>query len=144
MLRRVETGETYVGEIPIALFQGDEFKNRKYLKKGAQIVFDGIKNLNIPKNEQIHICSGYIFTKVRESLEEKGFNIFDKKIVGDTQKLAEKEFLKSLVRMGVGSKDKVTKMRSFNSYLRWVLNDLEQREKYVKTGWPAWPKLKGE
>ncbi len=61
-----------------------------------------------------------------------------------TQELAEEEYIRSLVRLGVGDKDEVADMRSFNSFLIWVHEDLEGRERFVKTGWSAWPRLRRE
>jgi len=46
--------------------------------------------------------------------------------------------------MGVGDEASIAGMRSFNAFLEWVLEDLDGRERYVKTGWPAWPRLRGE
>jgi hypothetical protein len=64
------------------------------------------------------------------------------KIMGLTQELAEREYLKSIVRLGVGDMSTVASMRSFNSFLTWVHQDLEAGERYVKTGWSSWPRLR--
>ncbi len=55
---------------------------------------------------------------------------------------AEREFLKSLARLGIGDMTTVASMRSFNSFLAWVHEDLEERERFVKTGWTSWPRLR--
>lgn len=144
MMRRVETGETYVGEVPLTLFQGKAFKSQKYLDVAVEIVLQGVENLEITKDEPIRICSGYILTAARDALKERGFSVSQKRIAGKTQEFAKDEFIKSLVRLGVGERYEVAELRSFNSFLRWVHEDLECRERFVKTGWPAWPRLKGE
>ena len=144
MMRRVETGETYVGEVPLALFQGEAFKSKKYLDEAVEIVLKGLKNLGISQDEPIHICSGYVLMAAREALKEGGFKVTQKRIAGITQELAEEEYIRSLVRLGVGDKDEVAEMRSFNSFLIWVHEDLEGRERFVKTGWSAWPRLRRE
>ncbi len=66
----------------------------------------------------------------------------ERRITGATQELAEEEFLKSLSRLGVGDPEEVAEMRSFDAFLDWVLEDLEERERFVKTGWKAWPRLR--
>lgn len=144
MMRRVETGETYVGEVPLQLFQGDTFQRKLYLDEALGLVRRGLVKLSVLKDEPIHICTGFILSKARESLREAGCTVVPTKIRGETQVLAETEFIKSLVRLGVGDEVKVAGMRSFNSFLRWVREDLETRERYVKTGWSAWPRWRGE
>ena len=42
-MRRVETGESHVGEVPLSLFQGKTFKEKGYLDKAE----DGNVNLFI-------------------------------------------------------------------------------------------------
>ena len=144
MMRRVETGESHVGEVPLSLFQGKIFKEKGYLDKAEEIVLQGIEALNIPKDEPIHVCSGYILSKARDELRERGYNIVQRKITGATQELAEAEFIRSLARMGVGAVWEVSQMRSFPSFLEWVHEDLEHRERFVKTGWSAWPRHRRE
>lgn len=142
MMRRVETGEAYSGEVPLDLFQGHTFREKKYLGKGVQIVLNGARALSISPHEEIRICTGYVLSKAREVLRERGYNVLRAKIVGETQELAEKEFIKSLRRLGVGDEETVAGMRSFNGFLSWVRGDLSMRERFVKTGWPSWPKLR--
>ncbi len=144
MMRRVETGEQHVGEVPLEMFQGSRFKDKDYLDRALEIVQDGIEALNVGKGEPVHICRGYILSKAREVLEASGYNIVHTKIEGRTQELAESEFISSLVRLGVGDKEEVARMRSFNAFLDWVHEDLEVRESFVKTGWKAWPRLRAD
>jgi hypothetical protein len=59
------------------------------------------------------------------------------KIVGPTQDLAKREYLKSLVRLGVGDMSTVASMRIFDSFLAWVHRDFEARESFVKRGWSS-------
>ena len=144
VLRRVEVGEYHIGEVPLTLFQGRIFKEKEYLDRTAEVVLEGIDALKIRKNEYIHVCEGYILSRAREELSKQGFKIVSTKIAGATQKLAETEFIRTLVRLGIGNEVTVAGMRSFKSFLRWVLEDLEHREHFVKTGWSSWPRLKTE
>jgi hypothetical protein len=143
VMRRKETNQVYVEEIPIELFQGPEFKYKVYLRYTLEIIIKGISHLEIQKEEPIHICTGYIFTIAREGLEELGFTVVSVKIEGPTQELAENEFLKHLEKLGVGKNSEIRKIRSFTGFINWLKEDLEKREKYVKTGWNSWPRLRG-
>ena len=142
MLRRIETGETYSGEVPLRIFQGSAFKCKLYLKRAEMLVLEGVKTFEVSKSEPIHMCVGYILSQARETLIERGFNVISMKIRGETQDFAEDQFIMSLVRMGIGDRATVAGMRSFRRFLKWVLEDLEARERFVKTGWPAWARLR--
>ena len=142
MMRRVETGESYSGEISLTMFQGGVFKTKAYLVQSLKVVAEGMERLRVSQDEPIHICTGYIFSRAREALIEEGYTVRGVKIVGPTQELAEREFLKSLVRLGIGDMTTVASMRSFNSFLVWVHEDLEERERFVKTGWSSWSRLR--
>ncbi len=142
VMRRVETNEKFVDEIPLELFQGEEFKYKTYLRYATQISLEGLDELEVLKSEPIHICTGYIFKSAKEILEELGYTVKEVKIIGETQKLAEEEFFKSLEKRGIGITEKLRDIRSFPKFLQWVHEDLETREKYVKTGWKKWKELR--
>jgi hypothetical protein len=142
VMRRVETGESYSGEIPLAMFRASVFITKEYLIQALRVVTEGVEKLRISHDEPIHICSGFILSRAREALIEEGYTVKNVKIVGPTQELAEREYLKSLVRLGVGDMSAVASMRSFNSFLAWVHQDLEARERFVKTGWSSWARLR--
>ncbi|MFP3950905.1 MAG: hypothetical protein ACLFVP_02000 [Candidatus Bathyarchaeia archaeon] len=141
-MRRVGTDERHVGTVPLELFQDDEFKYQTYLRVATQIILQGLDELNVTEDEEVCICSGFILSQARETLREMGYNVKPAKITGVTQDLAEREFIKHLNRLGVGSCSQIKEMRSFNRFLSWVLEDLEDRERFVKTGWKRWPELK--
>jgi maltoporin len=143
-LRRVETEEYVTGEIAPELFKLDEFQYKTYLRYATQIILEGLDTLNAMKNEEIHICTGYIFDHAKDTLKELGYKILEVKIGGKTQTLAEKTFIESLVKQGIGSFKEIAEMRSFNGFLEWIKNDLTNRERYVKTGWKNWPKHRDE
>ena len=139
-MRRVGSNETYVGQIPLQLFRDNKFSQKLYLDEATRIVFEGLENLKVSKAEPINVCSGYLLSKASDGLRSKGFNLSIQRIVGKTQKLAENEFVKSLVKMGVEDEINVSKMRSFKRLLSWVREDLPERERFVKTGWKSWTK----
>jgi hypothetical protein len=141
-MRRVETGEHYTGEVSLELFRQGAFEEKRYLDKAVEIVLRGIEALKVTRAEPIRVCSGYILSKVREELEAEGFKITQARITGPTQELAEREYIRSLVRLGVGGEHEVARMRGFDFFLSWVHEDLEARERFVKTGWHSWPRLR--
>ena len=138
VMRRVETGESHVGEIPLDLFRKPEFKYKEYLRFATQILLEGIDELGVTPEEPLHICTGYVFSSAKETLMELGYRVKEVKITGATQELAENAFVESLVRLGVGSHREIAGMRSFDGLLEWVHEDLEHRERFVKTGWKSW------
>jgi hypothetical protein len=141
-MRRVESGEAYVGEILLNVFRGDAFGEKLYLHEAIRIVGEGVEKLGVTKDEPMRVCTGYILSGVREALKREGYTVVPSKITGATQELAEEEFVKSLVRLGVGGEAEVRRMRRFSSFIKWVRGDLDGRERFVKTGWKAWPRLR--
>ena len=142
VMRRVGTNDRFVGEVPVEAFQGIAFKAKAYLPHVLRIVREGAETLKIPKDEPIRVCTGYIFSEVRRVLANEGYKAIPSKITGVTQGLAEEEYIRHLSRLGVGTSDQVKRLRGFDSYLTWVLRDVDKRERFVKTGWKAWPRLK--
>ena len=142
VMRRVGTNERYVGEVPVEMFQGTSFKTKAYLHHVLRIVREGAEVLGITKDEPVHVCTGYILSEVRKALANEGYIVVPSRITGVTQDFAEEEYAKHLSRLGVGTPDQARKLRGFDSFLAWVLRDVDKREHLVKTGWKAWPKLK--
>lgn len=140
VLRRVITGENTWGEIPLELFQRQEFKYKTYLRSATQIILKGLDQLKASTEEAIHICTGFVFTHAKDTLKELGYKVTEVKIEGETQTLAENRFIESLGRLGLNTHGELSSIRSFNGFLAWVKEDIEDREKYVKTGWRNWPK----
>ncbi len=142
VMRRIGTNEKFVGEIPVEAFQGPAFKAKAYLSYVLVIAREGAEALSITKGEPIHICTGYILSEVRKAFTNEGYKIIPCKITGTTQEIAEEEYIKHLSRLGVGTMDQVKHLRGFNKSLAWVLHDVDKRERFVKTGWKAWPRIK--
>ena len=139
MIRRVETDERYVGEIPLDQFQ-EEYTSMKYLETSVDVTLKGLRDLAVDTDEPIHICTGYILSEIRRVLTNQGYHVVPRKITGLPQEFAETAFKQSLVDLGVGDIQTIDKMRSFNGFLSWVKTDLKNRERYVKTGWKSWRK----
>jgi len=144
VMRRVETDEKHVGLIPVEYFRSPQFKYQEYLRAATQIILEGLDVLKTSTDEAIHICTGFVFSSARETLNELGYKVREVKITGATQELAESEFIKHLAKMKVGKPKNIASMRSFKGFLDWVKEDLDSREKYVKTGWSSWNKYREE
>ena len=142
VMRRVGTNDKFVGEVPVEEFQGSAFKSKAYLPSVLRILREGSEALSITKDEPVRVCTGYILSEVRKALANEGYKVIPSKITGVTQELAEEEYIKHLSRLGVGTIDQVKRLRGFDSFLAWVLRDVDKRERLVKTGWKAWPRLK--
>jgi hypothetical protein len=142
VMRRLGTRDRYVGEVPVETFQGDAFKKKGYLTHVLRIVREGADALNLTKDEPVRVCTGYILSEVRKALANEGYNVVPSRIVGETQEFAEGEYLKHISRLGVGSPEEARRIRGFAASLAWVLRDVDKRERLVKTGWKAWPRLK--
>ncbi|MFH0849791.1 MAG: hypothetical protein V1924_02480 [Candidatus Bathyarchaeota archaeon] len=144
VMMRVETDENHVGMIPGEYFRDPHFKYQEYLRVATQIILEGLDILEASTGEEIHVCTGFIFSSARETLEELGYKVREVKIMGATQEFAESEFIKSLAEIGVGKPNKIASMRSFKGFLDWVKEDPAGRERYVKTGWSSWNKYREE
>ncbi len=142
VMRRLGTRDRYVGDVPVEAFQGAAFKKKEYLPQVLRIVREGADALNLTKDEPVHVCTGYILSEVRKALANEGFKVVPSRIVGESQEFAEEEYLKHISRLGVGSPEEARRLRGFDASLAWVLRDVDKRERLVKTGWKAWPRLK--
>ena len=142
VMRRLGKNEKYVGEVPVEAFQGQAFKAKTYFPYVLRIVREGAEALDITKDEPVHVCTGYILSEVRKALANEGYLVVPSRIVGVTQKFAEESYLKHLSRLGIGAPEEVRKIRGFDNSLAWVLRDVDKRERLVKTGWKAWPRLR--
>ena len=131
-----------MAEIPVEFFQENLFNEKRYLDKAVEIVLKGLDALSVGSEEPMHVCTGYVLSRVRQVLKERGYRVVPSKIVGETQRMAEETFLKSLRRIEVHGTPLDAGKRRFFSLLKWVQEDLEEREKFVKTGWGFWKRFK--
>jgi hypothetical protein len=87
------------------------------------------------------MCTGFILSNAYETLKELGYKVIPVKITGATQDIAEEEFIKHLERFGVQIEE-AKKVRSYNGFLTWLKENLEDRERFVKTGWKRWKHIR--
>lgn len=141
-LLRKETGELIFKILPIELFQGKNWENKKPLKVTVDLVRKGLKELNFQnQSEKVKLCRGNIFDEVRNYFIEQGINYEDAIIEGKLQDAVEGKLIEHLRNdIGVRSKQLTSKSgaKRFFVLFNWVCYDFFRREKYVKSGFKKW------
>lgn len=140
-LLRKETGEIILKNIPLELFQDDNWKNKMPLKKTVEVVKDGLNELKFNKDkEKILLCRGNIFDEVRNYFNENGISYDPAIIEGKLQDVVEGKLVQHLRELGVKSKklNKKSGAQRFFVLFNWVSKDFFNREKYVKNGFKRW------
>jgi len=142
-LLRKNTGELVIKTIPVALFQGENWKNKEPYKHVVKLVKEGLIELNFQKDgvELIHLCRGNIFDQVRNYFLEEGINYEDAIVEGKLQDAVEGKLVDYLRNdLGVKSKNLTQKSgaKRFFILFSWVSYNFYKREKYVKSGFKKW------
>jgi len=141
-LLRKETGELIFKTLPVMLFQGENWKNKKYLEVAVSLVREGLHELNFHnQTEKVELCRGNIFDKVREYFLEEGINYEDAIIEGKLQDAVEGKLVEHLRNdLGVRSKrlTKKSGAKRFFVLFNWLCYDIFKRENYVKSGFKKW------
>ena len=139
----IETGEIIFRGIPVGMYNKENHKNRESFKYILEMVKSGLKALNFNKErDTIQICRGNCFDLVREWFDEEGIKHEPAIVEGKLQDAVEGRFIEHLRKLGVKSPNLTTEagIKRFFILFNWVARDLDSREKYVKSGFPSWPK----
>lgn len=136
-------------EIPVAFFQGPTFEQQLYLDEVTKAVLDLLKELQTPKDEEVHICTGYVLRKAREAVTAAGYRVTATKIREPLQSLVEHEHLARVQALGVETNLEIITTKQalfFWQCVKWVKDgDVErqghneEKAKHCKTGWATWP-----
>lgn len=142
---RPETNEYYFDIIPVELYNKENFKKKLYLDEVVKITAAAFYNLAPSKSESIEICRGYMFERLKDWLEQKGYTWYCSQIKGRAQEVVEKNFSLYAERLGLPWQYiKYTRYPfHFHKLLRWVYADFDTRIKLCKVGWQSWQKLEG-
>lgn len=142
---RPETNEYYFDIIPLELYDKENFKKKYYLDAVVKIVDTAFRNLAPLKGETIEICRGYMFERLKEWLDNKGYSWYRTQIGGRVQQVVEKNFELYAQRLGLPWQYiKYTRYPfHFHKLLRWVYADFGNRIKLCKVGWQSWQKQAG-
>lgn len=138
-LRR-ETGEYIVKLIDVSHFRPPNFIKKTYLKEALRLAKDALEELSVTKEELIEICTGSVLSEIRLTLMEEGYNVKPTRIEGELQDLVENSLLDYYADLGIPRETLTVESgrERFYALISWVMEDLEGREKYVKTGWKSW------
>lgn len=137
---RRETNILIQKEVPLELYQSSDFNilTKEYIKN---LFIEAFQEMNIPKSEDIYLCTGNCFDLARKYLTEEGYNLHNSKIEGYLQDQVEQAYLNHIIdEFGVPN-NKVSlesgKKRFFKLF-HWVTQDFPRRKVFVKTGFPKW------
>lgn len=135
---RVETNEYLVREIEVSHFQPPAFVQKTFLTRGLEIALEGLRCLNVSKDEPIEVCRGIVLDGVREGLTRRGYKVTPTKIEGRLQELVETSLVDALSHRGIPNVPSVSGKDRFFRQLEWIQEDLPGRERFAKTGWKNW------
>lgn len=139
----LETGDVFFRGIPVGLYNESNHREQKSMKYIVKMVKDGLKAINFNKEtDVVQICRGNCFDLVREWLDQEGITHEPAIVEGKLQDAVEGRLISHLRKLGVKS-PKLTKeagAQRFFVLFNWVAQNLSERERYVKTGFPSWNK----
>lgn len=123
--------------IPVTAFQPPNFERKTYLDEAVRIAEEIIDVMKPDKKTYFKVCSGYILSRIRSYLRQRGFHVETAKIEGELQERVEKGYIDWCIEVGVPP-EKIREKRRFYPLLEWVAEKVELRERLVKTGWKSW------
>ena len=136
---RRETSEFHYDVIPVSYFQSPSFARKMYLQKATELAEALLYQMKLGQDEEIEICSSFLFDETRPHLLEKygKTRVKTSVITGQAQNNVETAYLDEIRNLGyepIPDRDE-KRARSFFHMLRWVKSDPD-RLQYAKTGWP--------
>jgi len=123
--------------IPVSAFQSPNFERKLYLDEAMRIAEEIVDVMQPDEKTYFKVCSGYILSRIREYLRQRGFHVETVKIEGELQERVEKSYVDWCIEVGVPP-EKLKDKRRFYPLLEWVAEKIELRERLVKTGWKSW------
>lgn len=139
---RVETEEFSYSIIPLKYYNEANFKRKYYINYTKIIIKRLLNTLNVPKEESIQICRGYIFDETKKWLTSKGYNWINNIITGPLQIKIEEAFINHALSLGLpkGFLSYTKYPFHFHRLLKWIYADYEKRFPLCKRGWDSWQK----
>ncbi len=125
--------------IPVSSFQSPNFENKQYLDDAVYITQQILGAMQPDAETLFKVCSGYVLSSIRKHLRDRGYHVQKVEITGELQGLVERSYVRWCIEVGV-SAEKLEDRRRFSTFLEWVGEKPELREKLVKTGWKSWGK----
>lgn len=140
--RDTESEKIIFRSIPVGLYNEENKSEDKTKTHIVKIVIDGLRALNHAKGDRILLCRGNCFDPVREYFHENDIYYEPAIVEGKLQDAVEGKLIQHLRKLGISSKN-LTKEAGIQRYFvlfDWVCRDFPNRERFVKTGFPAWKK----
>ncbi|HMF32839.1 MAG TPA: hypothetical protein VKK79_15550 [Candidatus Lokiarchaeia archaeon] len=137
-----EKREFLFKEIALEHFCEPLWSQKSPLQETVRLVQEGLTEWQVTPEDVIKLCRGNIFDEVRKWLTEQGYTYEDSIIEGPLQEAVEQNWVESVRALGID--DPKLNIQSgkdrFFVLFRWVARNPGEREKYVKSGFPAWVK----
>ena len=123
--------------IPVTAFQPPNFEKKAYLDEAVRIAEEIVNAMRPDEKTYFKVCSGYILSRIRAYLKQRGFHVEKAKIEGELQERVEKSYVDWCIEVGVPP-ERLKDKKRFYPLLEWVAEKIELRERLVKTGWKSW------
>jgi hypothetical protein len=123
--------------IPVSSFQPPNFQNKRYLEDAVKIAEEIVEVMKPDEETVFKVCSGYVLSSIRKYLRNRGFRVEEIEVTGALQDMVERSFSSWCKEVGIEF-ERLNGKRSFNTFLEWVAEKPNLREKLVKTGWKSW------
>jgi len=123
--------------IPVSSFQPPNFEDKRYLDDALKIVEEIVEVMRPDRKTRFKVCSGYVLSSICRHLRERGFKVKEVEATGELQEKVELGYIRWCEEMGVPA-ERLNDKRRFWTFLEWVAEKPEIREKLVKTGWKSW------
>jgi hypothetical protein len=125
--------------IPVSSFQPPNFENKRYLDDAVKIAEEIVDVMRPDPETRFKVCSGYVLSSIRRHLRDRGFKVEEVEATGELQEKVEGSYIRWCKEMGVPA-ERLEDKRHFWTFLEWIAEKPEIREKLVKTGWKSWKK----
>lgn len=141
-LRDANTGRTIFRSVPVGLYNEENKGDDQPKKRILKVILDGLRAFNHNEGDRILLCRGNCFDLVREHFNENEIYYEPAVVEGELQDAVEGRFIQHLRKLGVRSPNLTTDsgIKRYFILFNWVCKDFPNRERYVKTGFPAWKK----
>ena len=140
--RDTNTGKVIYQSVPVILYNKENKEEDQPKKHILKIVIKALRALNHSKGDRILLCRGNCFDLVREYFDENKIYYEPAIVEGELQDAVEGRFIQHLRNLGVRSKNLTmdSGIKRYFILFNWVCQGFPNRERYVKTGFPAWKK----
>jgi hypothetical protein len=140
--RDTQNGKIIFQSVPVGLYNEDNKDDDRPKNHIVKIVIKALRALNHKKGDRILLCRGSCFDLVREYFNENNIYYEPAIVEGTLQDAVEGRYIQHLRKLGVSSSNlsKESGAQRYFILFNWVCQDFPNRERFVKSGFPAWKK----